>query len=234
MHCNQASQAVKPSVVWRIDYITLPQTCQGKCHVLTMVEATTGWLETMAPCHCLEHYLGLEKQVLWRHGTPERTESDNGTHFQNYFVDTWAKEHGTEWTFPTQTDMPVCRCAATAVCRADCGGCRCARQPCGTLRSATCAPAGESLWRQKRRGCLAPPHPKKPDMIISFQRPEVASVDRLCAVQSSCFKTCHMTRGKRLESEDILQRTALEKKEQQHAMPTSRLNFTPNFSTSSP
>jgi len=31
---------------WEMDYITLPQTCQGKCYVLTMVEATTGWLET--------------------------------------------------------------------------------------------------------------------------------------------------------------------------------------------
>ncbi|RMC20277.1 hypothetical protein DUI87_01123 [Hirundo rustica rustica] len=27
---------------WQIDYITLPQTRQGKCYVLTMVEATTG------------------------------------------------------------------------------------------------------------------------------------------------------------------------------------------------
>ncbi|RMC01142.1 hypothetical protein DUI87_22408 [Hirundo rustica rustica] len=31
---------------WQIDYITLPQTRQGKRYVLTMVEATTGWLET--------------------------------------------------------------------------------------------------------------------------------------------------------------------------------------------
>ncbi|RMB91846.1 hypothetical protein DUI87_31774 [Hirundo rustica rustica] len=31
---------------WQIDYITLPQTHQGKRYVLTMVEATTGWLET--------------------------------------------------------------------------------------------------------------------------------------------------------------------------------------------
>ena len=33
---------------WQIDYITLPPTHQGKRHVLTMVEATTGWLETYA------------------------------------------------------------------------------------------------------------------------------------------------------------------------------------------
>ncbi|KAK4807077.1 hypothetical protein QYF61_018418 [Mycteria americana] len=31
---------------WQIDYITLPQTRQGKRYVLTMVEAATGWLET--------------------------------------------------------------------------------------------------------------------------------------------------------------------------------------------
>ncbi|RMC19196.1 hypothetical protein DUI87_03801 [Hirundo rustica rustica] len=31
---------------WQVDYITLPQTRQGKRYVLTMVEATTGWLGT--------------------------------------------------------------------------------------------------------------------------------------------------------------------------------------------
>ncbi|XP_071665199.1 uncharacterized protein [Patagioenas fasciata] len=36
---------------WQIDYITLPQTRQGKRYVLTMVEATTGWLETYAVPH---------------------------------------------------------------------------------------------------------------------------------------------------------------------------------------
>ncbi|KAK4810816.1 hypothetical protein QYF61_008788 [Mycteria americana] len=41
--------------------------------------------------------LGLEKQVLWQHGTPERIVSDNGTHFRNDLIDTWAKEHGIEW-----------------------------------------------------------------------------------------------------------------------------------------
>ncbi|KAK4810696.1 hypothetical protein QYF61_007496 [Mycteria americana] len=52
-----------------------------------------------ASCHRPEHctILGLEKQVLWRHGTPERIESDNGTHFRNKLIDTWAKEHGIEW-----------------------------------------------------------------------------------------------------------------------------------------
>ena len=32
-------------------YITLPQTCQGKHYMLTMVEATTGWLETYPVLH---------------------------------------------------------------------------------------------------------------------------------------------------------------------------------------
>ncbi|RMB95489.1 hypothetical protein DUI87_27598 [Hirundo rustica rustica] len=57
---------------WQIDYITLPQTRQGKRYVLTMVEATTGWLETYPVPHATAQntILGLEKQVLWRHGTP--------------------------------------------------------------------------------------------------------------------------------------------------------------------
>ncbi|KAK4810878.1 hypothetical protein QYF61_013286 [Mycteria americana] len=64
---------------WQIDYTTLPQTRQGKCYVLTMVEATTGWLETYPVPHATARktILGLEKEVLWQHGTPERIESDN-------------------------------------------------------------------------------------------------------------------------------------------------------------
>ncbi|GAB0207634.1 hypothetical protein GRJ2_003229100 [Grus japonensis] len=84
-----------------IDYITLPQTCQGKRYVLTMVEATTRWLETYPVSHATawNTILGLEKQVLWQHSTPERIESDNGTHFRNNLIDTWAKEHGIEWVY---------------------------------------------------------------------------------------------------------------------------------------
>ena len=48
--------------------------------------------------------LGFEKQVLWQHGTPERTESHNGTHFRNSPIDTWAKEHGIEWVY----HIPYC------------------------------------------------------------------------------------------------------------------------------
>ncbi|GAB0209754.1 hypothetical protein GRJ2_003441100 [Grus japonensis] len=88
----------KHGEAWQIVYTTLPQSRQGKRYVLTMVEATTGWLETYSVPHATawNTILGLEKQVLWQHGTPERIESDNGTHFWNNLIDTWAKEHGIE------------------------------------------------------------------------------------------------------------------------------------------
>ncbi|GAB0207963.1 hypothetical protein GRJ2_003262000 [Grus japonensis] len=93
----------------QIDYITLPQTHQGKRYVLTMVEATMGWLETYPVPHATAQntILGLEKQVLWQHGTPERSESDNGTHFWNNLIDTWAKEHGIEWVYHIPYHAPA-------------------------------------------------------------------------------------------------------------------------------
>ena len=36
----------KHEEAWQIDNITLPQSPQGKIHVLTIVEVTIGWLET--------------------------------------------------------------------------------------------------------------------------------------------------------------------------------------------
>ncbi|RMC15654.1 hypothetical protein DUI87_07856 [Hirundo rustica rustica] len=103
---------------WQIDYITLPQTRQGKRYVLTMVEATTGWLETYPVPHATARntILGLEKQVLWRHGTPERIESDNGTHFKNSLINTWAKEHGIEWGVPYSLPCTCCRQSGEAQC----------------------------------------------------------------------------------------------------------------------
>ncbi|RMC16829.1 hypothetical protein DUI87_06082 [Hirundo rustica rustica] len=94
---------------WQIDYITLPQTRQGKRCVLTMVEATTGWLETYPVPHATARntILGLEKQILWRHGTPERIESDNGTHFKNSLINTWAREHGIEWVYHIPYHAPT-------------------------------------------------------------------------------------------------------------------------------
>ncbi|KAF4798808.1 uncharacterized protein TURU_060661 [Turdus rufiventris] len=94
---------------WHIDYITLPQTRQGKCYVLTMIEATTRWFNTYPVPHTTawNTILGLEKQVLWRHGTPERIESDNGTHFKNSLISTWAREHCIEWVYHIPYHAPA-------------------------------------------------------------------------------------------------------------------------------
>ncbi|RMB92884.1 hypothetical protein DUI87_30778 [Hirundo rustica rustica] len=94
---------------WQIDYITLPQIRQGKRYVLTVVEATTGWLETYpVPSATAQNtILGLEKQVLWRHGTPERIESDNETHFKNGLINTWAREYGIEWIYHIAYHAPA-------------------------------------------------------------------------------------------------------------------------------
>ncbi|RMC01093.1 hypothetical protein DUI87_22359 [Hirundo rustica rustica] len=96
---------------WQIDYITLPQTRQGKRYVLTMVEATTGWLETYPVPHATARntVLGLEKQVLWRQDTPERIESDNETYFKNGLINTWAREHGIEWVYHIPYHAPAAR-----------------------------------------------------------------------------------------------------------------------------
>ncbi|TRZ06695.1 hypothetical protein HGM15179_020413 [Zosterops borbonicus] len=48
---------------WLIDYVTLPQKRQGKRFMLTVVEATTGWLDTYLVPHAMacNTILGLEK-----------------------------------------------------------------------------------------------------------------------------------------------------------------------------
>ena len=51
--------------------------------------------------------MGLEKQVLWQHGTPERIDSNNGTHFCNSFIDTWAKEHSIKWVYHIPYHAPA-------------------------------------------------------------------------------------------------------------------------------
>ncbi|KAK4807039.1 LOW QUALITY PROTEIN: hypothetical protein QYF61_018380 [Mycteria americana] len=63
-----------------------------------MVEATT---ETYPVNHATAQntILGLERQNLSRHGTPERIESDNGTNFQNNLINSWAKKHSIEWVY---------------------------------------------------------------------------------------------------------------------------------------
>jgi len=44
-------QKYKYGEAWQVDYITLTRSRNGKRYVLTMVEATTGWLETYAVPH---------------------------------------------------------------------------------------------------------------------------------------------------------------------------------------
>jgi len=92
-------------------YVTLPQTCKGKHHMLTTVEATTGWLESYPVPHATDQntILGLAKQVLWRHGTPERTESDNGTRLWKNFTDIWAKRLGIQWVYHIPYHAPALR-----------------------------------------------------------------------------------------------------------------------------
>ena len=60
-------QKYKYDEAGQVDYITLPQSRNGKSYVLTMVEATTVCLETYAVPHATARntIIGLEKQVLW-------------------------------------------------------------------------------------------------------------------------------------------------------------------------
>ena len=83
-------QKYKYGEAWQVDYITLSRSRNDKHYVLTMVEATTGWLEAYAVPRATTQntILGLKKQVLWQHITPERSESGNGTHFKNSLVNT--------------------------------------------------------------------------------------------------------------------------------------------------
>ncbi|RMC09625.1 hypothetical protein DUI87_13411 [Hirundo rustica rustica] len=78
-------------------------------YVLTMVEATTVWLETYPVSHATARntILGLEKQILWRHGIPERTESDNGTSFKNSLINNWAREHSIEYVYHIPYHAPA-------------------------------------------------------------------------------------------------------------------------------
>ncbi len=77
---------------WQVDCITLPQTPTNSSD-----RSNHRMPGNISCAQC--HHLDLAKQVLWQHGTPERTESDNGTHFQNNLLTTWAKEHGIKWVY---------------------------------------------------------------------------------------------------------------------------------------
>jgi len=69
-----------------------------------------GWKPNPCPHAAARNtILGLEKQVLWRHGTLERTDSDSGTHLPNDLTDTWAKELGLEWVYHIPYHAPASR-----------------------------------------------------------------------------------------------------------------------------
>lgn len=74
--------------------------------MLTVAEATTGWLETHpVPRATAQNALpDLEKQ---QRGTAERTESDNGTRFKTNLLDAWAKEHGIESVYHIPHHAPA-------------------------------------------------------------------------------------------------------------------------------
>lgn len=99
MCCHQASQMSEISLEKRVAGFPtwwglanwLPWTTamnmarympRWESHILTMVEATIGWLETY-PVSCAtaqNTILGLKIHIFWQKGTPRRIESDNGTH----------------------------------------------------------------------------------------------------------------------------------------------------------
>lgn len=94
---------------WQTDYVTLPQTHQDEHHMLLMVGATTGWLKTYPVTHGTGQntVLGIENQILWQHGTPEKNESGSGTHLKNNLTDKWAKECSIRWIYHIPYHAPA-------------------------------------------------------------------------------------------------------------------------------
>lgn len=93
---------------WQINYNTLPQTSQGKSYVLTMVEATTGWLETTLCLTLLPRtQTWAWKSKSWRDMAPLRIKLDNRTYFKNNLSNTWAREHGMEWIYHIPYHAPA-------------------------------------------------------------------------------------------------------------------------------
>ncbi|KAJ7407376.1 hypothetical protein BTVI_63414 [Pitangus sulphuratus] len=93
---------------WQIDYITLPYTHQGMRYVLTIVEATTGWLKTYPVPHAPEiPSWALKSKSCGDMAPQSKMESDSGTHFKNSLVTTWAREHGIEWVYHISYHAPA-------------------------------------------------------------------------------------------------------------------------------
>lgn len=51
--------------------------------------------------------LVLKSRSFGNHGTPERTELDNGTHFQNNQMTAWANEYSIEWVCHISCHAPA-------------------------------------------------------------------------------------------------------------------------------
>ncbi|RMB99094.1 hypothetical protein DUI87_24282 [Hirundo rustica rustica] len=90
----------------QLDGPMMPQAIRAEMPPISGPE-TEGWIYPVPHATAWNTILALEKQVLWRHGTPERIESDNGTHFKNSLINTWAREHGIEWVYHIPYHAPA-------------------------------------------------------------------------------------------------------------------------------
>lgn len=114
MHCNRARQALRP--LWCGEG-WLKYKWGGLagwlCHTPTNLPRQApyayngGSKHQMAgnisrsPCLCWNTILAFEKEFLWKQ------ESYNRIHLWNNLIDTWAKEHGTEWVYRRAHNAPA-------------------------------------------------------------------------------------------------------------------------------
>lgn len=119
MGCHQAGQADKACMVWQT--VAKIQMWGGPAYQLHHTaenppsatclqwwkQSLDGDTHPVPDTTAQNTILGLEKHTLWQHGTPEKTESDNRTHFKNSLTDSWARGHRTEWVYPISYHMPA-------------------------------------------------------------------------------------------------------------------------------
>ncbi|KAK4825374.1 hypothetical protein QYF61_027127 [Mycteria americana] len=109
MSYNQTSQVVKASLVWRtmaeiqiwgglVDRLShTPTNLPRQMPCAYNGGSNHRMAENISCATTRNTILGLEKQ------------SDNGTHFQDNLIDTWAKEHGIEWAYHIPYPAPPSR-----------------------------------------------------------------------------------------------------------------------------
>lgn len=79
---------------WQIDYIVLLQSRQGKCFMLTVLEGTTGCLETYPMPHSTaQNTIWALKNKSCGNMALQKELS------QNSLVDIWAREYEIEWVY---------------------------------------------------------------------------------------------------------------------------------------